>query len=203
MRGAGLDDTDVPTIYLLADRWAYNFMTLIVRSRGEPEALIPLIRATVRDMDADLPLYKVRTLTEILGGSIARQRFQMGLVGAFSGLALVLAVVGTYSVLSYRVSERRMELGIRAALGAAPRQTLLMIVRHGLGLAVAGVGLGLAGAGAAGPLLSRFLYGVSPWDPTTLSLAPLLLLGAAIAAALVPARRATRVHPMVALRSEL
>jgi putative ABC transport system permease protein len=203
VRGAGLDHADVPTIYLLADRWAYNFMTLIVRSAGDPEALAPLIREIVREMDADLPLYKVRALTEILDRSIARQRFQMGLVGAFSGLALFLAVVGTYSVLSYGVGERRMELGIRAALGASPRQTLLMILRHGLGLASVGVVLGLAGAVAAAPLLSRFLYGVSPWDPATLALAPPLLIAAAGAAALVPARRATGVPPMVALRDEL
>ena len=141
-------------------------------------------------------------MEQLVADSVARQRFSMTLLSAFAGLALALAAVGIFSVMSFLVAQRTHEIGIRVALGAQGRDIIRMVVRYGMGLALAGVAAGLAGAFALTRLMSGLLYGVSPTDPVTFAGVALLLASVALLACLFPARRAARVDPMVALRYE-
>ena len=180
----------------------FSFMTLVVRTTGEPTALVPSIRREVQAMDADLPIYNVRTMEAYLSDSVARNRFALLAFAAFAAVALLLSVVGVYGVLSYAVSLRTREIGIRVALGAGRKAIGRMILRQGA--VVAGIGLlaGLAGAIALTRLLGGLLYGVSPTDPLTFGLMTALLFGTALAASWVPARRAARTDPASVLRGE-
>ena len=180
----------------------FSFMTLVVRTTGEPTALVPNIRREVQAMDADLPIYNVRTMEAYLSDSVARNRFALLAFAAFAAVALLLSVVGVYGVLSYAVSLRTREIGIRVALGAGRRAIGRMVLRQGA--VVAGIGLlaGLAGAVALTRLLGGLLYEVSPTDPLTLGLTTALLFGTALAASWVPARRAARTDPASVLRGE-
>ena len=202
VRSSGLDGEPSRTVYLPASQWAYNFMTLMVRTRLAPLALAPSIQSLVRQLDADLPVHHVRTLDELLSSSVARQRFQTLLVGSFSLLVLLLAVVGTYGVVSYTMSERTGELGIRMALGATGQDVRRLVLGEGARLAVVGILLGAAGAALLSRTLSRLLYQTSALDPVSFVGAPLLLGVAVLGATWLPARRAARVDPMRALRVE-
>ena len=177
-------------------------MTFVLRTAADPAALDPAVRAALREIDPDQPALMVATMTDLISGNEAEPLFQTRLLGVFSGLALILAAVGIYGVLAYAVTERTREIGIRVALGAQAGTVLGMVLRRTLALTAAGVVLGLAGSLAATRVLAKFLFEVKPADPETLILTIALLGAVALAAGWIPARRAVRVDPAVALRYE-
>jgi putative ABC transport system permease protein len=177
-------------------------MTLVVRSAGDPAAMARPVREAVRALDASLPVTDVRTMSSVVGATLSAPRFTGVLLGAFAALALVLSAIGIYGVLSYLVSRRTREIGIRVAIGASRTDVLRMIMTSGLLLALAGIGLGLALAAWASGLTRSLLYEVRPGDPLTFVLVGATLSLVAMFASLVPAWRATRVDPVVALKSE-
>jgi putative ABC transport system permease protein len=175
---------------------------LVVRTKAAPAAVVRSVRQAVLAFDRNIPVYNVATLGERLDAAVADRRFNLTLLALFSLLALVLAGVGLYGVLAYTVTERTHEIGIRMALGAERRRVLLLILRQGITLAAVGIALGLPASLLAGRVLRRSLFGITAADPATLTLIPLTLLAVALLAAWLPARRATRVDPIVALRNK-
>ncbi|MFL6257621.1 MAG: ABC transporter permease [Pyrinomonadaceae bacterium] len=196
----GLEAEPLPQIYLTYLQDPPAHMTFVVRSAGDPRALASSLRATVGALDKDLPVTNLRTMDEILADSVARRRFVMILFGAFAVLALLLAAVGIYGVISYYVAQRTQELGIRIALGARPLDIVKLVVGQSLLPTVAGIVLGLAVAFVVTRVMSSLLYGISATDPLTFIGMPLVLLGVALLATFIPARRATKVDPLVALK---
>ena len=180
----------------------FSGMSLVVRTAAEPSALSAAIRQEVFALDKDQPVASVRTLEEVLAESVARRRFSMWLLGLFGGVALLLASVGIFGVMNYTVAQRTHEIGIRLALGAQRRDILRLVVGQGMILALIGVALGLIAAFAGTRVMASMLYGVSATDPLTFTGVALLLAVVAFLACYLPARRATRVDPMVALRYE-
>ena len=164
--------------------------------------MVPAITDSIREIDPEVPLLNIRTLDDSVSPSLSPERFTMLLLGAFAGLALLLAVVGIYSVMSYSVSRRRNEIGIRVALGASRSDVLLLIARQALLLALIGSVIGIVGALSLSRLMASQLYGVRPTDPVTFISVAALLMIVSLAASYIPARRAMRVDPMVALRYE-
>jgi putative ABC transport system permease protein len=160
-----------------------------------------IVRA-IHESDATIPIYDVRTMRDRMQGSLARQRFTTIMLGAFALFALVLAAVGVYGVMSYLVTQGTHEIGVRMALGAQPGTVLALVLWQGLALTVAGIAAGLAGAVALTRVMASLLFGVSATDLGTFSAVPLILAAIAILACYLPARRATRVDPVVALRNE-
>jgi putative ABC transport system permease protein len=177
-------------------------MTLVVRTATDPAGIVAPVRGEIHEIDKELAVFNVKTMDEWVGESILLRRFSMLLLGAFAALALVLASVGIYGVIAYTVSQRTHEIGVRMALGAQPSDILRMVVQQGMGLTLAGVGLGLVGALALTRVMSGLLFEVSPTDPVIFAGISVLLASVALMACLVPARRATRVDPMIALRYE-
>jgi putative ABC transport system permease protein len=177
-------------------------MNLVVRSSIPFEALAPTLQQIARSMDARLPVVNLRPMDEVFAESMARPRFLMTLLVAFAALALLLAAIGTYGVLSYLVSERRQEIGIRMALGAERATLLSMVMKQGLTLALVGLFAGLVGAIAVTRLMQSLLFNVRPVDPATMAAVAAVIAGVALLACYVPARRATRVDPLIALRTE-
>ncbi len=177
-------------------------MTLAIRTAGDPLTLVPGIRRTVLDMDSSLTIDNVRSMEDLLYSSIAEPRFYAVLLGVFAAIALVLASVGIYSVLSYSVSQRTREIGIRMALGAKSESVLKLILSQGMLLITIGIAIGLGGAVVATRYLESMLFGLTALDPTTFITVTVLLILTAAAACYVPARRATKVNPIVALRYE-
>jgi putative ABC transport system permease protein len=177
-------------------------LTLALRAAGDPRELLPAIRTEVQRLDAAVPLAEIKLLEELLGDRLAQPRQQAGLLAGFAALALVLAIIGTYGVMAYAVSQRTREVGIRLALGAQRRDVLRPLMREGLGWIIAGVSLGLAGAFGLTRLMQTMLMNVSVHDPLTFIATTALLVAAALLACWLPARRAARVDPMIALRSE-
>jgi putative ABC transport system permease protein len=189
-----------PTMYLPSINTGWP--NLVVRTTGDPLAMTTAIRSAVQSIDRDQPLANVRSMEQILASSVAEPRFRTTLLSAFAMLALALAGVGIYGVMSYSVARRTHEIGIRMALGARPNDTLKLVVGHGMALSLIGVTVGLAGAFGLTRLLSSLLFGISATDPFTFGGIALLLIGVAGVACYIPARRATKVDPMQALRCE-
>jgi predicted permease len=175
---------------------------LVVRTEVEPASLIAPVREAVWSIDKDQPVSNIRSMEEIFSESIARQRFSMLLLGIFAGVAMLLGAVGIYGVVSYSVAQRAHEIGVRMALGARTSNVLRMIVGHGLKLVLIGVAIGLLAASILTRLMESLLFGISATDPVTFVAIPVLLVGAATLASYIPARRATRIDPLRALRYE-
>jgi putative ABC transport system permease protein len=202
IRGTSLAQLGVPEYYVPEATVAFGDMTLVVRTSNDPASLTTALRQAVAEMDKDQPLYDVRTMDSLITRSVARQRFSMTLVGLFAVLAMLLAAVGIFSVMSSLVAQRTHEIGVRLALGAQPRDILSMVVRQGMTLTLAGVALGLAASFALTRLMSSLLYEVSAKDPVVYGAISVLLAAVAFVACYVPARRATKVDPLIALRYE-
>jgi putative ABC transport system permease protein len=198
----GLDREDVMQMYLPEAQFPASFMTLVVRSKSDPAALLGGVRREVAAADRELAVFGVASMDELLADSVALRRFSMLLLGVFAAVAVALACVGLYGVISYSVAQRTREIGLRVALGARPRDVLRLVLGRGLGLAGLGIVLGLAGGLAVTRVISSLLFGVGARDPLTFAAVAALLSLVALAACLFPARRATKVDPMVALRYE-
>jgi putative ABC transport system permease protein len=201
-RQRGLEADAPPILYIPYEQFTLPFTTVTVRSALPFNAVTSLLKAQLAAIDPDLPFGDINPLETSVRNSVAEARFRAMLIGVFALLALVLAAVGLYGLISYTVTQRTREIGIRVALGAAPRQVLLPTVREGLVLATAGVGCGILAALAAGRVLSSFVFDVGTADPLTLAGTALLLLIVAATASYIPSRRALKVDPVVALRAE-
>lgn len=177
-------------------------LSLVMRTAGDPSLETSALRSALAEIDPNQPLVKVRTMEENMATTVAQPRFRTWLIGILAMLALVLAAVGVYGVMSYTVTQRTSEIGVRVALGAQPQDVFRTIVGQGLRLALFGVAVGLAAALAITRLLQNFLFGISAYDPFTFIAVSALLTLVAVAASYFPARRATRVDPMIALRYE-
>ena len=177
-------------------------MTLVVRSASNPGSLVPGISNAVQDIDREIPVRDVLTMYELVANSLSQQRFNLLLLGAFAALALLLAAIGIYSVLSYSVRRRIQEIGIRLALGASLPDVFRMIVFEGMKPTLLGVTVGAIGALALGRVMSSFIYGIKPTDPVTFLAVAAVLAMVALCATVIPALRAIKVDPMTALRYE-
>jgi putative ABC transport system permease protein len=187
--------------YTQAPPWK-RWMTLVARTQSDPAAMTQTIKQQIWKVDAQLPVTKVQTMDEVAAASFAARRFNMSLLALFAVLALVLAAVGIYGVMSYAVTQRTQEIGIRMALGARAVDVLKLIIRNGLTLTLIGVVLGMGGAMALTRLMSTLLFGVTPTDKLTFLAVSGVLIFVALLACYIPARRATKVDPLVALRYE-
>jgi putative ABC transport system permease protein len=198
----GLASEPAPTIYTPFAQTPFLWLYVMARTSGGPESLMGTIRSIVPTVDPTLVAANLRTMDAVLASSIAEPRLNMLLISGFAALALLLAGVGIYGVVTYSVAQRTHEIGVRMALGAASDDVLRLVVSEGLLLAAFGVTLGLGGAAALTRFMAALLFGVTPRDPVTFGASALTLLMIAAIASWVPARRATRVDPMVALRAE-
>ncbi len=201
-RHTALDSAVRPQVYVHHNVEPSLQMIVVLRTRDDPTGYMPVARAAVHELDANQPAGRIRTMRAVVSDAVARQRFTMFLAGVFAALALVLSLVGLYAVVSFSVAERTQELGVRYALGATPRDLLGLVLSDGLKLVAVGVVLGLAMAFVLARFLESQLFGVSAHDPGTFIAVPVLLFCAAVAGCLIPARRATRVDPMTALRTQ-
>ena len=202
VKDAGLNEPNPPQIYLPFRQWPVSSMSLLLETSVPPLSLTDAVRNEVYAIDGNLPLSNVRTLDAIVARSISQQRFYMLLLTIFAGVALVLAAVGIFGVLSYAVSQRTREIGIRMALGAPGRTVVRLVVRQAMFLVVAGVGAGLVFGLLLSQTMSKMLFDITPTDPATFVAVSAVLGAVALFASYLPARRATRVDPIVALRAE-
>jgi len=199
---SGLDTAPEPTVYF-PFRQATDFgQYVVVRTTGDPHALASAAREIVAALDKDLPVANLRTMDDLMAASVASPRFRTTLVAIFAAAGLLLAAIGIYGVMSYAVTERTHEIGVRAALGAGRADLLRLVLGETLLLAGLGVGVGVAGALATTRTIRALLFHVEPTDAATFAAIALILVATALAAAYIPARRAMRVDPMVALRYE-
>jgi predicted permease len=197
-----LDADTPPEIYLPYAQHAVDEFTIAVRTTGDPMAFAPALRRDVAAIDRELPIARIEPMTAVVGASIAERRFTMLLLSAFAAVAALLAAIGVYGVLAYLVSQRTQEIGVRLAIGAAPGDVARLFLREGARLTVIGLAAGFAGAAAAARALSALLFGVTATDPATFGAVAGALALVALAAAYFPARRASRVDPMTALRTD-
>jgi putative ABC transport system permease protein len=202
VRDTALSRAPGPMMYVPFDQAPFWGVVLVSKTSLSASAATNEIEAKVHEVDRDLPVTDVEWMTEAVDASLSRARLRTWLFGLFGAMALTLAVAGIFCVISYSVSRRTHEFGIRIALGADKSEILGLVLKEALGLALAGVAIGLAAALGLARLISSLLYGVRTSDPATLIVLPLVLTAAALLAAYIPARRATKVDPMVALRHE-
>jgi len=200
VRHRGLESGLRQTIYFPSLRLGYA--NLVIRTTNDPVSLAAAVRREVTAIDPNQPVANIKTMERWVSESVAQPRFRTLLLGLFSGAALLLSMVGIYGVMSYAVSQRAHELGVRMALGARAGDVLRLVISQGMRLALAGVAIGLAAASALTRLIKDLLFGVRATDPLTFVTIAILLTGVALLACYLPARRATKVDPLVALRSE-
>jgi putative ABC transport system permease protein len=198
----GLDSSAKPEVYFPYLQVAALSMSLVVRTASNPLSLTAAVKSQIQMIDKDLPIDDAKTMQQLLAESISGRRFNMLLLTVFAVVALVLAIVGIYGVMSYAVTQRTQEIGIRMALGARAADVLKLVVKNGMSLALIGVGIGLAGAFALTRLMASLLFHVRPTDAVTFAGVSICLIVVALLACYVPARRATKVDPLVALRYE-
>ena len=202
VRDTGFDQEPRPTIYFPYLQSPDQTMSIVVRTNAKPGTILPAIKSAIWSVDKDQPIFDVKTMDDIVSGVVSAQRLAFVLLGIFALVALALAAVGIYGVTSYAVSQRTQEIGIRMALGAGRYDVFWLVVRRGLTLTLAGVGLGAGAALVLTRFLSSILYAVRPNDPLTYLFVAIVLGLVALLACSLPARRAMRVDPMVALRYE-
>jgi predicted permease len=200
VRHGGLEETPQPEMYISYQQGPPVSPFIVLRTTGDPAAMAETVRAEARRIDKNLPIYDVRTMSALRSESVSTRRFILLIVGAFGLLALGLAAIGVYGVMSLIVSERTREVGVRLALGAQPSELLTMIVGQAAKLAAIGVAIGVIAALPLAPFLDSQLYGVQSLDPMTFIAVPVVLLAIAALAAVVPARKAMRIDPLAALR---
>jgi predicted permease len=191
-----------PTLYLAHAQWPLDFVSVVAKSRSEPSALVEPMRGILRDLDPDVPMFSVRSMPQIVANAVAQPRLYTVLIVCFAGTAMLLAAIGIYGVLAYAVGQRTREIGIRLALGAGRGEVLRMVMSQAGRLVVAGVALGLVAAVLASRLLRAQLFEVAPTDPATYVLVATGLLIVSLLASWIPARRASRIDPMTALRQD-
>ncbi len=205
VKHSGLNQPTDPAVYTPFsqndERWR-RWMTLAIRTRGATSGLVEEVKNQVWSLDSQIPVSDVHTMDELMAVSLAQQRFNMLLLGLFAALALILAAVGIYGAMAYVVSQRTHEIGIRTALGAQRRDVLRLVMGDGAKIALFGIAIGIVGALALTRLMAGLLFDVKPTDPATFAAVAILLALVALAACYLPALRATRVDPMVALRYE-
>jgi putative ABC transport system permease protein len=200
----GLDLPEEPALYTpytQINPWK-RWMSIAARTQGDAAVTAQALKQEIWKVDSQLPVTRVETMSEVAASSFAARRFNMSLLSVFAGLALVLAAIGIYGVMSNAVTQRTQEIGIRLALGARAIDVLKLIIRDGLTLVCIGVVLGLGGAFALTRLMTTLLFGVTPTDGLTIGAVSGVLVGVALLACFIPARRATKVDPLVALRYE-
>ena len=202
MKTDRLDTRATPMLYRSVIQQSNLNLALVIRAQGDPAMLTESIRREVRGVDPNEPVFGVRTMNAVVAAALAQQRFTMLLLALFAATALVLSSIGIYGVMAYFVAQRTHEIGIRMALGAAPRDVLAMVLGQGARLAATGVVAGLVGAFALTRAIGTLLFDVSPRDPMTYASLSVALTAVALLACYVPARRATRVDPIRALRYE-
>jgi putative ABC transport system permease protein len=199
----GLDRETSAEIYFSFDQLSLGQeAALVVRTGGDPASLAGAVRAAIGEVSREAPITRIRPMTQVVEESMSSSKFNMILMTIFAGVALLMASIGLYGVISYSVSQRTHEIGIRMALGASRPSVLSLVLRNGMTLALIGVGIGVGAALGLTRLIASLLYGVSPTDPFTFFLISVILIGVALVACFVPAHRATRVDPMIALRYE-
>ena len=202
VRYDSLIDESPPAVYFTHPDLTYSFMTLVIRTDGEPSAIAPAVQREIHSLEPNQPVSDVRTMNRVMSEWVARSRFNTLLLGLFAGLATLLSAVGIFGVMNYSVALRTREIGLRLAVGAQPRQVLLLVLKQGFWLTIIGVVLGLAAAFALTRLLSGLLFGVAAIDVTTFATISLLLVIVSLLACYLPARRAMRIDPLSALRYE-
>jgi putative ABC transport system permease protein len=200
VRYSALDAEAAPTMYVPFRQDVFSSMWVLVQTAGDPARLSAAARQVVRDVDRGLPAFSMSPLADVVSESVAQQRFSMLLLGLFAGIALFLAAVGLYGVVACTVSQRTQEIGVRMAMGAQRGQVLGMIIGGGMRLTLVGVAIGIAGALALARLVESMLFEVTPFDPASYVATAGLLMAVAALACYIPARRAMRVDPIVALR---
>jgi len=202
VRTRALDQAAPPVVYVPHAQYGSDEMTVIVRSTGDPLALLPAVRTQLAVIDRDLAITRVRTGPQIVAASVAQPRFRMILLGLFAIMALALAAVGLYGVMAFSVGQRRTELGVRMALGADASSLVWLVLRQGLTPVAIGLAIGLPGAALLTQVMSGLLYEIDTYDPVTFAGVSLLLAGVATAACYLPARRAVALDPLTAIRHE-
>jgi len=201
-RARSLDAAPQPTVYFSYHQFRLPYMSVVVRGTDDPAPVERALRAAVRGIDPELPVEDVKTLASVASQSAAQPRFRTSVLAAFAAISLMLAAIGVYGLLSYTVTLRVREIGVRMALGARPRDVLRLVVGEGMRLVAAGAALGVAGALVSSRLVSAMLFGVSAADPLTYGTVVMLLAAVAFVACYIPALRAARLDPISALKAE-
>jgi predicted permease len=202
LRHEALDRATRPEVFLSLSQTPFGSMTFVVRTTNDAAALIPALRSRIWEIDETLPIYDASTVNALVAQSLASRRFVTGLLSILAGLAFLLATLGIYGILSFSTTQRTREIGIRIAVGGKAPDILRLVLSESARLVAVGVALGLAGSLAAARLIAALLYSTSPTDPMTLAATTSLLGLVALLACYVPARRATRIDPLIALRAQ-